>query len=214
MASIKTDEGQDHELVLGNKQLLSAFFIVVVLLGVFFTMGYIIGRNTTPVPVAADAGAKPADAQADRPSQGIAPDAPGASEPDTAALAPPNPPSQEVLTQQAKPYDEPQGASAGLNRPEQPVAKPLVKPVVKPPAPEKATAPLEGRKYLQVMAVKRPDAEKVQKILGGQGFPTTLRQSSKEGSFRVLVGPYQDRPSLSKAKDDLKSAGFDAIVAR
>src|ERR1022692_1753609 len=36
----------EHELVLGNKQLLSAFFVVVVLLGVFFTMGYFVGKNT------------------------------------------------------------------------------------------------------------------------------------------------------------------------
>ena len=36
----------EHELVLGNKQLLSAFFVVVILLGVFFTMGYFVGKNT------------------------------------------------------------------------------------------------------------------------------------------------------------------------
>ncbi|MDQ6706279.1 MAG: hypothetical protein M3Z85_09940, partial [Acidobacteriota bacterium] len=67
MATTKTEEAQEHELVLGNKQLLSAFFIVVVLLGVFFTMGYIIGRNATLAPVSAEAGtaAKPVDAQAD-----------------------------------------------------------------------------------------------------------------------------------------------------
>src|SRR5208282_1798549 len=43
------DENGDFELVLGNRQLLSVFFIVVVLLGVFFTMGYIVGRNSAPV---------------------------------------------------------------------------------------------------------------------------------------------------------------------
>ena len=36
----------EHELVFGNKQLLSAFFVVVILLGVFFTMGYFVGKNT------------------------------------------------------------------------------------------------------------------------------------------------------------------------
>ena len=33
-------------MVLGNRQLLSIFFIVVILLGVFFTMGYVMGRNS------------------------------------------------------------------------------------------------------------------------------------------------------------------------
>ena len=36
----------EQEFVLGNKQLLSAFFVVVMLLGVFFAMGYIVGHNT------------------------------------------------------------------------------------------------------------------------------------------------------------------------
>lgn len=43
----KNDEGE-FEMMLGNKQLLSVFFIVIVLLGVFFVMGYIVGRSSTP----------------------------------------------------------------------------------------------------------------------------------------------------------------------
>src|ERR1700704_1966248 len=42
----KTDG--EYELVLGNRQLLSAFFIVVILFALFFTMGYIVGRNSAP----------------------------------------------------------------------------------------------------------------------------------------------------------------------
>jgi len=44
----KNEDGE-FELILGNRQLLSVFFIVVVLLGVFFTMGYIVGRNSSPI---------------------------------------------------------------------------------------------------------------------------------------------------------------------
>ena len=40
----RNDEGE-FELVLGNRQLLSVFFILMVLMGVFFAMGYIVGRN-------------------------------------------------------------------------------------------------------------------------------------------------------------------------
>ena len=40
----KNDEGE-FELVLGNRQLISVFLIVVILLAVFFSMGYIVGRN-------------------------------------------------------------------------------------------------------------------------------------------------------------------------
>ena len=34
----------EKELVLGNKQLISLFFVVVALCGVFFAMGYMMGR--------------------------------------------------------------------------------------------------------------------------------------------------------------------------
>jgi cell division septation protein DedD len=40
----KNEDG-GTEVMLGNRQLLSIFFIVVVLLGVFFTMGFVMGRN-------------------------------------------------------------------------------------------------------------------------------------------------------------------------
>src|SRR5579872_1124807 len=44
--SLPQNEDGEFELILGNRQLLSVFFIVVILLGVFFTMGYIVGRNS------------------------------------------------------------------------------------------------------------------------------------------------------------------------
>ncbi len=47
-----TNEDGEFELILGNRQMMSVFFIVVILLGVFFTMGYIVGRNSSPVATA------------------------------------------------------------------------------------------------------------------------------------------------------------------
>ena len=44
----KNEDGE-FELILGNRQLISVFLIVVILLGVFFSMGYIVGRNSAPV---------------------------------------------------------------------------------------------------------------------------------------------------------------------
>jgi len=46
---VPRNEDGEFELVLANRQLLSVFFIVVILLGVFFTMGYIVGRNSSGV---------------------------------------------------------------------------------------------------------------------------------------------------------------------
>src|SRR4051812_32484941 len=53
-ASATPEQDNEFELVLGNKQLFSVLFIVFVLLGVFFAMGYVLGRSSTPIePVAA-----------------------------------------------------------------------------------------------------------------------------------------------------------------
>ena len=41
----KNPDGQ-VELVLENRQLLATFFVIVILCGVFFSLGYIVGRNT------------------------------------------------------------------------------------------------------------------------------------------------------------------------
>src|SRR5713226_9750849 len=46
----RNDEGE-FELVLGNRQLLSGFFIVVILFGISLTMGYIVGRHSSPAPL-------------------------------------------------------------------------------------------------------------------------------------------------------------------
>ena len=59
---MKNRETGEFELVLGNKQLLSAFGIVVILFGVFFTMGYIVGSNSVP-SARVDGEAQPAPAQ-------------------------------------------------------------------------------------------------------------------------------------------------------
>jgi len=52
------EEGE-FELVLGNKQLLSVFFLVILLLGVFFSMGYIVGRNTAPATTLSASNSRP-----------------------------------------------------------------------------------------------------------------------------------------------------------
>src|SRR5436189_4399576 len=75
-----TNETGEFELVLGNRQLLSGFAVVAILFGVFFAMGYIVGRNSTPASRAAAA----ADT-AVQPDTGRAQNAPAPSTPLTAA---------------------------------------------------------------------------------------------------------------------------------
>jgi cell division septation protein DedD len=68
--------------------------------------------------------------------------------------------------------------------------------------------------YLQVMAIKKQDADVIAKALQGKGFPTLMTPSSIEGIFRVMVGPYRDATSLGNAKTELENSGFHPIVQR
>src|ERR1019366_10599659 len=45
---MRNSETGEFELLVGNRQLLSGFFIVVLLFAVAFSMGYIVGRNSSP----------------------------------------------------------------------------------------------------------------------------------------------------------------------
>lgn len=190
----------EQEFVLGNRQLLSAFFVVVLLLGVFFVMGYIVGNNSK----AENAAKKTAQVEP-APTGGsgvpdVAPSRPPAAQPDTV------PPQTDTAPSQTEPTRGPERTLPVRTAPERAEALPVEK-----PSGRVESAP--GHTYLQVSAVKRPAADSIAKTLKDRGFPALLSESSKPGLFRVLVGPYSETEALSKAKSDLKAMGFDAMVA-
>src|SRR3954468_23604648 len=43
---MRNNETGEFELIVGNRQLLSGFFIVVLLFAVAFALGYVVGQNT------------------------------------------------------------------------------------------------------------------------------------------------------------------------
>jgi cell division septation protein DedD len=207
----KNDEGE-FELVLGNRQLISVFLIVVVLLGVFFSMGYIVGRNSSPASVdtARNDKAKP-DHDADS-SDNPAADAP----PDVTAT----PPAAGDPTPQSAPPESTKPAQAepppAATKP--PARAPETKPKPSPsPAPVHAAAAGEpsGGQYWQVVATARPDAEIIAEALGKKGFHVVLAAiPGKDGIFRVLVGPLSDAATQAQTRTGLESAGFKNPIMR
>jgi cell division septation protein DedD len=73
--------------------------------------------------------------------------------------------------------------------------------------------PTAGKTYLQVMAVKRQDAEVIVRTLKDKGFPATL-SPGPDDLVRVLVGPYENVASLGRARADLESAGVGNPIVR
>jgi cell division septation protein DedD len=209
----------EHELVLGNKQLLSAFFVVVILLGVFFTMGYFVGKNTATAGFNAgqgaaqggtrpDAAGKPLDSGTGAMTGGLPPDI-------TTPVVDPNSPATPLPTTPGPPATLPPPAPKSEPKSE---TKPDAKkefPLEAPPAKTESSAQSGGEEmYLQVSAVRRPDADNLAKVLSERGFPALLRESSKPGLYRVMVGPFKTTGEMGRAKADLKAKGFESIVAK
>ena len=182
----------EKELVLGNKQLISLFFVIVALCGVFFALGYMMGRPSGKQLAAipdSSAASTPGGAASPVPAQ--AQDSPQSEPPRETASADVQPAPADAQPQTPSTHTQ---AAHDLA----PVAAPT-------PA---TTAREEGATYLQVTALGRSDAASLVKTLKEQNFPALLADSSKPDLFRVLVGPYHQTADVADAKARLKALGF------
>ena len=193
----RNDEGE-FELVLGNRQLLSGFFIVVVLFGVFFTMGYIVGRHSSPTPLSTAAAGGQETAAARTPSSTGPP--PGQAEVVIGDRTKGETPSHE------KPATSTQPATAAAEAPRPAAARPVAAAEAPRPAASGVSEPVAGH-YLQVAAPRRTAAGGVVESLRNKGIAAVLAPGPNEDTVRVLVGPL-DSAGIGKMRMDLESAGF------
>jgi cell division septation protein DedD len=191
----------DKELVLGNKQLISLFFVVVALCGVFFAMGYMIGRNSGKATTLT------ADVPANTPPGAGSPHQESEPPRETAQPAPDTTPPEPTPQAETRPAQDTSVAAAPAHPPAEIPVPQQYTPDTKQQS-KGVTVPEPGASYLQVTALPRADAEGVVKTLHEQSFPTILAASSKDGLFRVLVGPYHQTAQLADAKSRLKAMGF------
>jgi len=206
---MKNNETGEFELVLGNRQLLSGFFIVVLLFGVAFAMGYIVGRNSTPsVKLQAETATGSAAAAKDSQPQQTpaAPPAPAPEQPAPQPAADATPAAQQPT----------ETASAPTTQPAAEAPSRVTAPAAPSPAPADTTssaAPAEATpgSYWQVIATSnRTAAEALQQSLKDKGFPVTLGPGPNN-LVRVLVGPYSDTQSMGRAKTQLEAAGLHPV---
>lgn len=193
----RTQEGE-LELVLGNKQLLSVFFIVVVLLGVFFTMGYIVGRNSSEV------------AQTAAPGQPLVvePSSPPAT---TASAAKPAPVKQPAPAPAAvKPVPAPPPSQAAANRTPTP-APPPSQPTL---AVSGVENPAPGQVFLQVAATSRAEGRVLLDVLRERSFAGQLAPVPGQDLFRVLVGPLHGAKEIVNTRTRLHAAGFKPFLRK
>lgn len=210
------------ERVLEGRHVIGLFFLMLLFSGVFFTLGYVMGRNQLDAQVGAASTHGP---EAVTPlksesatKQGKSPvSTPGSPDAGTDASAPtpssdwqfyrageknssndhlrPAPPATSSST-------SPKAISTSAKS-----APPVAHPITNSPGIPR------GSYLLQVVALRtESDAVSVANDLRKRKFPAFVQPPQGDKYYRVQVGPYADQKAMQTAKKGLESAGFKAII--
>ncbi len=200
------------ERVLESRHLVGLFLGVVLLCGVFFTLGYVMGRNqfggsvhaesTTKNTASSSPKSKPADAPAATTDWDFYD-----KNKDTTHLEPP-----AAAMKSAPPASTPTKTTANNSTPAA---------TAKPSANDAKTARLQqpaipkSAILLQVAALRRQsDALEMAEAIQQKRFPCFVATPSSDNYYRVQVGPYQDVAAAESAKRSLEQLGFKPIIKR
>jgi cell division septation protein DedD len=195
----RNDDGE-FELILGNRQLMSVFFIVVILLGVFFAMGYIVGRNSSPAGAPEVASHRPET----RPAAEDTAASTRETTKETATPAPADIPKE--ADSQPKETAAQQGPATKPAPPPEPAPAPV--PVKAPARAATSGEPQSGKTYLQLSAIDHDKAEIMVELLRKKKFSAIAAEiPEKPGVFRVLVGPIPEA-DINKTRAALQDASF------
>jgi cell division septation protein DedD len=217
MASREKKNGGDF--VLESRHLVGLFLLLVVIFGVVFTLGYLLGRSQYDTKLRAAAG-KPTDTE----PSAAAPPAKTKATPEAEGSPPPQGKSNWDFYHSA----EPKTTEDHLQPPPKTVAaaKPAAAPKPTaasshPAVPAKTSPPLnaplipKGAIMLQVAAVSTEgDALAMAQALQQKKFPAYVITPSADKYYRVQVGPYSDPQAATKARTDLEAEGFKSIIKR
>jgi DedD protein len=200
--------------VLESRHLVGLFLGVVLLCGVFFTLGYVMGHNPYGGPVhAADAFAK--NASSDRPPLKAA------EREATPAPAPNN--EWDFYSKNSDNRLQPAAAPSPSAATAPTASGPHQKGGPAPPAVDAHTVPTtarfqaprlsKGAIVLQVAALRREsDAAAMADALQQKNFPSFVVTPTTDSFYRVQVGPYPDERAADSARAALDHAGFKAII--
>ena len=204
MSAKEDDQVRDTEITLSTGKLLGMFFALAIVCGVFFTMGYLLGKSTS-------AGGR-TEIVASIPSS-------SAGKPYASNKTP------EAVTQNCPP-GSPNCAAASTSD-----ASSTTKPADQPPAAQQSSgnknadqnaaqsAGTDGKSgavssfMVQVAAVsKQEDAEILVTALRKKQYPVFIANASGDPLFHVQVGPFTDRKDAEAMRTRLSGDGYNAIV--
>jgi cell division septation protein DedD len=214
--------GGAGERVLESRHVIGLFMLMLLFSGVFFTLGYVMGRNQMDgqVRAATDLRGNPVNSvlpKQEPVSKHGNPSMPNGAPTDTTAA-----PNSDWEFYHAGDSKKPEERLKPL--PPVPVAAnksgPVLVRTTAPPRtaggpPKSSAAPLiSGGAYtLQVAALtKEADAMDLATRLQKKKFPAFVLSPQTDKYYRVQVGPYADSKAAETARKGLEGAGFKAIV--
>jgi len=225
---LDVEEKEASEITLSTASLLGIFFGLVLICGVFFGLGYSLGRGSERGAIAGGSGSAPAINDAEPVETTTAENAKSASltpleqqdgmqSPVTAALmsAASRPKAEAV---------EPGASTPGAPRADapEPDAPATPTPALRPAANLSATAapPDKGavasdskEPMVQIAAVARQeDADVLVSALRQRGYGVVVRSEPQDKLLHVQVGPFADRMAATAIKQKLLSDGYNAII--
>lgn len=230
----------DADLTLGIGSLLSIFFGIVLICGIFFGFGYSMGRRNAranaPAASTQTAATLPPNELSGAPLKPTEPDTDAATSPDKDQPA--ETPAPSSSKQPAQDADETADNSAKPTAPSKPTRTteastnnpsltpapaahrpaPPVKPHASINAPL-AQAPgdspiIPGHPIMvQIAAISRQeDAEVLASALRKRGFNPSVRPGTTDKLYHVQVGPFTDKTQAESMKQHLLADGYNAIM--
>jgi DedD protein len=201
--------------VLGGRHVIGLFMLMLVFSAIFFTLGYVMGRNQYSGQVGAST-------VQHNPLEPVVPDKSDATK---------HPAKKAAMPEAAAPasgwddysIDKEKESGEHLKAVAPPVsAAPKSAPsnnsnsrVVAPSNDSPRPTQISGGYWLQVSAMRREsEARDLVRRLKAKKFPASVMAPLGNKYYRVQVGPYADKKSAEAARKGLENAGFRAIVKR
>ncbi len=206
MAEKDTEQASDTEITLSTGKLLGIFFALAIVCGVFFTMGYLLGKSTSAGGRTEIVSSVPSGSAAVKPNAG------NKTPETTTQTCPPGSPncgsssgSPSDTSSAGKTADQQAGAQTSGNK-----------------ASDQSTATSAGTDVknganssfmVQVAAVsKQEDAEILVTALRKKQYPVFIANSAGDPLFHVQVGPFSEKKDAEAMRTRLSGDGYNAIV--
>jgi len=205
MSAKEADQVRDTEITLSTGKLLGIFFALAIVCGVFFTMGYLLGKSTSAGGRTEIVATVPNSSSAGKPYAGNkTPEA-------VTQTCPPGSPncaatSTSDTSSSAKTADQPPQA-------QQPSSSKTSDQSTTQSAGTDAKAGAASSFMVQVAAVsKQEDAEILVTALRKKQYPVFIANAAGDPLFHVQVGPFSDRKDAEAMRTRLSGDGYNAIV--